>query len=216
MLTVVLTVGLTGGIGAGKSVVASRLAGHGAVVVDADRLAREVVQPGTPGLRAVVAAFGEQVLRRDGALDRDRLGALVFADDAARSRLNAIVHPLVGQLAATRTAVAPPNAVVVHDVPLLVENGLAGAYDVVVVVDAPVEVQLDRLTRDRGMTEAAARARIGAQASREQRRAAADVLIDNSGTLADLTAAVDRLWAGLVERASKRSAPEGHRSPSGG
>ena len=189
----VLRVGLTGGIGSGKSEVARLLAARGAVVIDSDALAREVVAPGTPGLAAVAAAFGD-VLRPDGSLDRERLAALVFADPAARERLNAIVHPLVAAAAAERVATAPPEAVVVHDVPLLVEAGLAGTFDVVVVVDAPPEVRLERLTARRGMTRGDAEARMRAQASRAERLRVADHVITNDGTLGHLAEQVDALW----------------------
>lgn len=189
-----IQVGLTGGIGAGKSTVARLLAARGARVVDADRLAREAVAPGSPGLAEVVAAFGPTVLAPDGTLDRARLAATVFADPRARRRLDAIVHPRVGAATAQLLASLPPDAVVVHDVPLLVENDLAGRYDLVVVVDAPVEVQEARLVEQRGMAPADARARIAAQASREQRRRVADVVLDNTGSLADLADQVDRLW----------------------
>lgn len=195
-----LRIGLTGGIGAGKSAVAHRLAEHGAIVVDSDRIAREVVEPGTPGLAAVVAEFGAEVLRADGSLDRDRLGALVFGDDAARSRLNAIVHPLVGRRAAELAAAAAEGAVLVHDIPLLVENNLAAGFDLVLVVEAPVELRVVRLVRDRGMTEEAARARIAAQASDAERRAVADVLLHNDGTLAELREQVDKVWAEIEAR----------------
>lgn len=193
-----LRVGLTGGIGSGKSEVARLLASHGAVVVDSDRLAREVVAPGTPGLAAVVDAFGEEFLDDGGALARDRLAALVFADAAARERLNAIVHPLVAAAAAERLAGVPEDAVVVQDVPLLVEAGLAPAFDVVVVVDVPREVQLDRLVRQRGMSPADAEARIAAQATREERLAVADHVIPNDGTLAELAQRVSSLWVMLT------------------
>jgi dephospho-CoA kinase len=189
---------LTGGIGSGKSEVSRRLAARGAVLVDADAVAREVVAPGTPGLAAVVAEFGEKVLLPDGSLDRDRLGSIVFADDERRQALNAIVHPLVGSRMSELVQDAPDEAIVVYDVPLLTENGLASQYDVVVVVDAPVEVQLRRLTARRGMTEEAARARIAAQATRERRRAVADRVIDNSGSLEALDAQVAELWAELT------------------
>ncbi len=197
----VLKVGLTGGIGAGKSEVSSLLRERGALVVDADVIAREVVEPGTPGLEAIVAEFGEDVLRPDGTLDRERLGSIVFADRDRLAALNAIVHPLVGERMRELVDTAPPDAIVVYDVPLLVENGLAENYDVVVVVDAPVEVQLDRLTSRRGMSEEDARARIAAQASREERRAVATHVIDNSGSLDDLKAQVDALWEDLTRRA---------------
>lgn len=197
-----LRVGLTGGIGSGKSEVSRRLAALGAVLVDADAIAREVVEPGTPGLAAVVAAFGEGVLRADGTLDRPKLGAIVFADEAELKRLNAIVHPLVAERTKEIVETAPPDAIVVHDVPLLTENDLAAAYDLVVVVDAPVEEQVRRLTTVRGMTDEAARARIAAQATREQRRAIADRIIDNSGPIESLAAQVDALWAELTRRSA--------------
>ncbi|MUN39267.1 dephospho-CoA kinase [Actinomadura litoris] len=196
-----LNVGLTGGIGSGKSEVAALLAARGAVVIDADRLAREVVAPGTPGLAAVAAEFGDGVLLPSGELDRERLGSIVFADPDRLAALNAIVHPLVAELTRQRTEAAPASAVVVHDVPLLVENGLESRYDEVVVVDAPEEVRLDRLTSRRGMTEDAARARMASQATRERRRAVATRVIDNSGTLDDLASQVDALWKALTPRA---------------
>jgi dephospho-CoA kinase len=199
-------VGLTGGIGAGKSEVSRRLAGLGAVVIDADAVAREVVAPGTPGLAEITHVFGPSVIGPDGALDRGRLGEIVFSDGALREKLNAVVHPLVSERMLQIESSAPPGSVVVHDVPLLAENGLASRYDVVIVVDAPVEAQLDRLTRVRGMPAGQARARIGAQASREQRLAIADIVIDNSGSLADLDRQVDDLWAGLVNRQRQRRA----------
>lgn len=193
-----LRLGLTGGIGSGKSAVARRLRAHGAVVVDADVLARQVVEPGTPGLRAVVDAFGTEVLSDDGSLDRQRLGRVVFADPDARARLNAIVHPLVGAATAACFAAAAPDAVVVHDVPLLAENGLAPAYHLVVVVEAPPAVRVERLARDRGMRPADAQARIDAQATDAQRREVADVLLVNDGTPDALGAAVDAVWTGRV------------------
>ncbi|RZU25479.1 dephospho-CoA kinase [Streptomyces sp. BK239] len=196
-----LKVGLTGGIGAGKSEVSRLLVECGAVLIDADRIAREVVAPGTPGLAAIVETFGEGVLAADGSLDRPRLGSLVFADPDKLAALNAVVHPLVGARSAELEAAAPVDAVVVHDVPLLTENGLAPLYDVVVVVDAAPETQLDRLVRLRGMTEDDARARMAAQATREQRREIADVVIDNDVPLAELRARVKDVWAGLERRA---------------
>ncbi|HLV58605.1 MAG TPA: dephospho-CoA kinase [Natronosporangium sp.] len=189
-----LRVGLTGGIGAGKSEVARRLAGHGAVVIDADRVAREVVAPGTDGLARVVAEFGPQVLAPDGSLDRAALASVVFGDDERRRRLEAIVHPRVRARTAELVAAAPPDAIVVNDVPLLVEAGLAATYHLVVVVEATEATRIARLVGSRGMTEEQARARIAAQASDEVRRAAADVLLTNDGPLADLYARVDRLW----------------------
>ncbi|MQA76911.1 MAG: dephospho-CoA kinase [Streptosporangiales bacterium] len=193
-----LRVGLTGGIGSGKSEVTARLAARGAVVVDADVLAREVVAVGTDGLAEVVEAFGADVLAGDGSLDRPRLGRLVFGDPDARRRLEGIVHPRVRARRAEIVAAAPADAVVVEDVPLLVEGGLHRDYDLVVVVDAPDDVRLDRLVRLRGMTEEDARARIEAQASRDERLAVADVVVDNGGDLADLDPQVDALWARLT------------------
>jgi dephospho-CoA kinase len=195
----VLRIGLTGGIGSGKSTVAGLLAAHGAVVIDADRIAREVVEPGTPGLAAVVAAFGSGVLADDGSLDRPALAAVVFADPAARNRLDGIVHPLVRSRATEQTAAAPPDAVVVHDVPLLAETGQGSSYDLVLVVEADLETRVARLVQ-RGLPEDDARARIAVQASDEQRRAIADVVLDNSGSPADLEAQVDRFWAERVIR----------------
>lgn len=189
-----LRVGLTGGIGAGKSTVAGMLADHGALVVDADVLAREVVAPGTPGLAAVVSEFGPQVLAEDGGLDRARLGRLVFADPAARERLNAIVHPLVAQRFAELVDAAPPDAVVVHDVPLLVENGLADRYDLVVVVEAPADQRVGRLAESRRMGEDEARSRMAAQADDDQRRAVAGVVLVNDGDRDRLVRQVDALW----------------------
>jgi len=187
-------VGLTGGIGAGKSAVAQRLARHGAVIIDADALAREVVDRGTAGLAEVVAAFGDGVLDASGALDRPALGRIVFADPDARERLEAIVHPRVRARTAEIIAAAPEDAVIVNDVPLLVEAGLAGGYDLVIVVEAAESVRVGRLTADRGMAEADARARIGSQTTDEQRRAVADVLIVNDGTREELDVQVDALW----------------------
>ena len=179
-------VGLTGGVASGKSTVSAILRDLGAVVIDADVLAREVVAPGTPGLAAVVDEFGAGVLGPDGGLDRARLGEVVFADPGRRASLEAIIHPLVRARAAELEAAAPAGALVVHDIPLLVETGQAGDFDAVVVVDVPEEVQVDRAVRERGWTPDEARARIAAQATRAQRRAAATHLIDNSGTTEDL------------------------------
>ena len=190
-------IGLTGGIGSGKSTVAALLAERGARVVDADRIAREVVEPGTPGLEAVVAEFGDDVLTADGSLDRPALAALVFGDPAARARLDAVVHPLVRARAAELVRAAPPDAVVVQDVPLLVETGQAGSYDLVLVVEADLDTRVRRLV-GRGLAEVDARARIAAQASDEQRRAVADVVLDNSGSVEDLEAQVERFWAERV------------------
>ncbi|MFB8027631.1 dephospho-CoA kinase [Streptomyces sp. NPDC056465] len=197
-----LKVGLTGGIGAGKSEVSRLLAQYGAVLIDADRIAREVVEPGTPGLTAVVEAFGPSILRPDGSLDRSALGAVVFADPERLATLNALVHPLVGARSAELERAAGDGAVVVHDVPLLTENGLAPLYDVVVVVDAAPATQLDRLVRLRGMTEADARARMAAQATREERLAVAGLVVDNDGPLEDLEPQVRALWSELTARAA--------------
>ena len=196
-----MRVGLTGGIGSGKSEVARRLAAHGAVLIDADVAARAVVAPGTPGLARIAAAFGEQVLAADGSLDRERVAAIVFSDPARLAELNGIVHPLVGEWMAAAEASAPPDAIVVHDVPLLAENHLAGQYDLVIVVDVPPDVQLTRLVAERGMAEQQARERMAAQATREQRLAIADMVIDNSGSLADLDKQVNEVWQELRSRA---------------
>ena len=196
-----LRVGLTGGIGAGKSEVSARLAAQGAVVIDADAIAREVVEPGTSGLAEVVEAFGPEVLLPDGTLDRPRLGEIVFADPELRGKLNAIVHPRVGARMAELEGKAGPGSIVVHDVPLIAESGRTDAYDLVVVVDAPRRVQIDRLVRRRGMTREQAKARMAAQASRERRLAIADIVIDNSGSLSELDRQVGDLWAELRRRA---------------
>ncbi|MFI7679014.1 dephospho-CoA kinase [Actinophytocola sp. NPDC049390] len=194
-----LRVGLTGGIGSGKSTVARRLAEHGAVVIDADRIAREVVEPGTDGLAEIRAAFGDDVIS-DGALDRARLARRVFTDEAARATLNGIVHPRIGARTAELMAAAPEDGIVVHDVPLLVENHLGPAYHLVLVVDAPEEERVHRVVRDRGMSEQDARARITAQATEEARRAAADVWLDNGGSPDEVLAVVDALWADRLVR----------------
>jgi dephospho-CoA kinase len=191
-------VALTGGVASGKSSVARTLEDLGAVVIDSDRLAREVVEPGTPGLAAVVRAFGEGVLDPQGRLDRAALGRVVFADDAARRRLEAILHPLIRSLSVGRESQAPPGALVVHDIPLLVETGQEGRFDAVLVVDAPVEVQVERMTRQRGWTREDAESRIAAQATREQRLAVATHVVENSGTLEDLRERVAEVFEELV------------------
>ncbi|WP_367040785.1 dephospho-CoA kinase [Streptomyces sp. Je 1-332] len=196
-----LKVGLTGGIGAGKSEVSRLLVTSGAVLIDADKIAREVVEPGTPGLAKVVEAFGREVLAPDGTLDRPRLGSIVFADPEKLAVLNSIVHPLVGARSAELEGAASEDAVVVHDVPLLAENGLAPLYDLVVVVDARPETQLDRLVRLRGMSEEDARARMAAQATRVKRLEIADIVIDNDGPLEGLEQRVAAVWADLTRRA---------------
>ncbi|MEU9352989.1 dephospho-CoA kinase [Streptomyces griseoloalbus] len=202
-----LTVGLTGGIGAGKSEVSRLLVECGAVLIDADRIAREVVAPGTPGLAAVVDAFGEEVLTPDGSLDRPGLGSVVFADPEKLAVLNSIVHPLVGARSRELEAAAAEDAVVIHDVPLLTENGLAPLYDLVIVVDARPETQLERLVGRRGMSEEDARARMAAQATREQRREIADIVVDNDVPLHELEQRVKEVWAELVRRARTPAKP---------
>lgn len=189
-----LRVGLTGGIGSGKSTVSARLAEHGAVVVDADRLARAVVEPGTPGLAAVVERFGPAVVTAEGALDRAALAAVVFSDDRARRDLEAITHPLIEARTAELFASAPADAVLVHDMPLLVEKRLGPAYHLVAVVGASEQTRVDRLRTHRGMSRADARARIGAQASDVQRRDAADAWLGNDGTREEVVELVDALW----------------------
>lgn len=193
-----LFVGLTGGIGSGKSSVAARLAELGAVVIDSDRLAREVVEPGTDGYAAVVARFGGEILTPDGAIDRAALAARIFNDPAARKDLEAIVHPRVRARTAEIAQSAPANAIVVNDVPLLVEAGLHPAYNLVLVVMASEETRIARLAASRGMAETEARSRIAAQATDEQRRAVADVLLDNDGTLEHLHHEVDRVWRDIL------------------
>lgn len=192
-------VGLTGGIGSGKSEVSRMLAERGAIVIDSDVLAREAVARGTDGLAAVVAEFGDSVLTPDGDLDRVALGQRVFADSAARERLEAIIHPRVRERSARIAARARPDAIVVHDIPLLVETGQQDAFDLLVVVDVPAEVQVERLRRQRGMSQDEARSRIAAQASRERRTGAADIVVDNTGSLADLDSRVDQVWKSLTQ-----------------
>ncbi|MBM9505587.1 dephospho-CoA kinase [Actinacidiphila acididurans] len=197
-----LNVGLTGGIGAGKSEVARLLVSFGAVLIDSDRISREVVAPGTEGLAAVVAEFGPGVLTSEGALDRPALGAIVFADQERLKALNAIVHPLVRRRSEELQRAAGADAIVVHDVPLLTENGLAPLYDLVVVVDVAPGTQVDRLVRQRGMTEEEAGARMAAQATREERLAVADLVIHNDGPLDALEPQVRAVWQTLTERAA--------------
>jgi dephospho-CoA kinase len=203
-------IGLTGGIASGKSVVAGRLAELGAVVIDADKLARAALEPGTPGLDEVVVAFGSSVLTADGALDRAAMARVVFADPAARARLNAIVHPIVRRLAAEReaaAAAADPGAVVVHDIPLLIETGQADTFHVLVVVHAPAVLRVERLVGTRGMGRDQAEARVAAQVSDDDRLAVADVVLDGTGSDSDLRGQVDDLWARLAaERAAETSA----------
>lgn len=193
-----LRVGLTGGIGSGKSSVSSLLRARGAVVIDADQLAREVVAPGSPGLAAVAEEFGPAAIAADGSLDRAALAAIVFSDPARRRALESITHPRIAALSAALIAAAPPGSVVVYDMPLLVEQGPSTmqGWDAIVVVDAPDDVRLSRLVA-RGMAAEDAGARMSAQVSREERLAAADFVVDNSGSLRDLEDQVDRLWAQL-------------------
>jgi dephospho-CoA kinase len=190
-------VGLTGGVASGKSTVAALLAELGAVVIDADLLAREVVEKGTPGLAAVVEAFGPEVLTADGHLDRPKMGAIVFNDPDKRRLLESIVHPLVFQRYAALEASAPEDGIVVHDIPLLVESGRAAEFDAVIVVDVPHQTQVERMLRDRGWTEEDALARIAAQASRGERRSVATYLIENTGTLEDLRQRVTEVFEEL-------------------
>ena len=188
-----MNVGLTGGLGSGKSTVAALLGEHGAVIIDADEVAREVVQAGTPGFAAVVARFGPGVVGPDGELDRAELARIVFADRGALDDLNAIVHPLVGARSAELAKAAPPGAVIVHDIPLLTENGLADRFDAVVVVEADREIRLARLA-ERGLARAEAEARMTAQANDEQRRTIADEIVRNDGDLDSLAREIDQLW----------------------
>ena len=192
-----MRVGLTGGIASGKSTVSAMLEELGAIIIDGDKLAREVVERGTPGLAAVVEAFGEEVLTPEGDLDRPALGTIVFGDEAKRRVLEGIVHPLVFERYAALEASAPEGALVVHDIPLLAESGRADTFDAVLVVDVPVETQVERLVRDRGMTREDAEARIAAQATREQRLAIATHVLDNTGTIEDLRARVHEVVAEL-------------------
>lgn len=205
---VVLRVGLTGGIASGKSEVSALLAEHGAVIIDADRLAQEVVERGTKGLAEIVTAFGPEVLDADGRLDRPAMGQRVFGDQSARRQLEAIIHPRVRARGAELEQSAADDAIVVQDIPLLVETGQAGDFDVVVVVDSPIELQLERLRQRQGMSVDQARARIASQVGRKDRLAAADHVISNTGSLDDLRAAVDALWPTLRERAASSDSEE--------
>jgi dephospho-CoA kinase len=207
-----MRVGLTGGVGSGKSTVSALLAEHGAVVIDADAIAREVVEPGTQGFEAVVAEFGAGIVGPDGGLDRPALAAVVFRDEDRRAALNAIVHPLVGQRTAELMAAAPAGAVVVFDIPLLVENDLAASFDVVVVVQATVETRLARLA-GRGMAETDARERMAVLATDEQRRAVADEVIVNDGSRDELRERVSALWERLAKHSpAPRGGLDGHES----
>lgn len=203
-----LRVGLTGGIGSGKSAVAERLAALGAVVLDGDKAARAVVEPGTPGLARIAETFGPEVVRADGTLDRAKLAGIVFSDEAARAKLNAITHPLIHEHIQAAEAAAVKeggqDTIVVHDIPLLAEGQRSAEFDAVVVVDVPAGLQVSRLAA-RGLPEDQARARMAAQATREQRLAIADIVIDNSGTLEALDRRVGEVWAGLLSRAKRKS-----------
>ncbi|MGP9032784.1 MULTISPECIES: dephospho-CoA kinase [Glutamicibacter] len=191
-------VGLTGGVASGKSAVAAKLASLGAVVIDADALARQVVEPGTPGLAAIKDTFGEGILLPDGSLDRPALGAIVFSDAAQRAKLNEIVHPLVREQAEALREAAAPGALVVEDIPLLVESGQADRFDAVIVVQAPHDERIRRMVQDRGWSRDDAEARMAAQATDEQRAAVADYLLDNSGSLEELEAQVASLYRQLA------------------
>jgi dephospho-CoA kinase len=193
-----MRVGLTGGIASGKSTVSEILAQLGAVIIDGDKLAREVVEPGTPGLAQVVEAFGPEILLPDGGMDRAKVGQIVFNDEAKRKVLEGIVHPLVFERYAALEESAPKDGVVVHDIPLLAESGRADTFDAVIVVETPAEVQIERMLRDRGWSRADAESRIAAQATPEQRRAIATYLIVNTGTREDLRARVEAVYAELV------------------
>jgi dephospho-CoA kinase len=205
----VLLVALTGGIASGKSVVAARLAEHGAVVVDADRIAREVVEPGTPGLARIAEEFGPGVIAPDGSLDRAALGAIIFTDHAKRVALNDITHPAIVELSHRRFAeagAADPDAIVVYDVPLLAEARGTSEFDVVVVVSAPEEMRIERMVSLRGMSRDEAEKRIRSQVPEEQRRALADILIESDGTLDETLAQADAVWEQLRQRAVGRPA----------
>ena len=193
-----MRVGLTGGVGSGKSTVSAMFEELGAVVIDADKLAREVVEKGTPGLAAVVDAFGPELLTPAGDLDRAAMGRIVFADEAKRRVLEEIVHPLVFERIVALEESATEDDLVVHDIPLLAESGRADTFDAVIVVDVPDELRIERMVRDRGWTRADAESRIGAQASREDRLAIATRVIDNSGTLDELRGRVAELYAELT------------------
>ena len=197
-----LRVALTGGIASGKSLVAAELAARGAVIIDADVLAREVVEPGTPALAAIIDKFGPQIMR-DGELDRSQLGAIVFADPDARRDLERIVHPAVRARAAELERAADPDAVVVHVIPLLVETGQQEDFDVVVTVDVDHETQIQRLIARNGFSRAEAAARVDAQADSEERRTAADVVVDNHGNLEDLREQIAALWDVLTSAATR-------------
>lgn len=203
-------IGLTGGIASGKSLVSTRLAEHGAIIVDADVLAREVVEPGTEGLAQIAEHFGPSVISADGSLNRPALGAIIFSDPEQREKLNAITHPAVWKRAREMFAAAPSNAVVVYDVPLLVEGakGRQLDFDLIVVVNASTETRLHRLMELRGMTREEAGHRLNSQASDTERLAVADVVIDNNGSVDEALEQVDALWAKASAAASAMSGAE--------
>ena len=194
-----MRVGLTGGIASGKSTVSAILAELGAVIIDGDKLAREVVEKGEPGLAQVVEAFGPEVLTSDGDLDRAKVGRIVFNDDAKRKVLEGIVHPLVFERYAALEASAPEDGIVIHDIPLLAETGRADTFEAVIVVETPAELQIERMIRDRGWTQEDAESRIAAQATPEQRRAIATYLIVNTGTREELRSRVEAVYAKLAQ-----------------
>ena len=193
-----MRVGLTGGVASGKSTVASMMKDLGAIVIDSDALAREVVEPGTEGLAAVVELFGPEILTEDGALDRPKLGSIVFNDEEKRRALEGILHPLIGARSAALADSAGPDDLVVHDIPLLAEAGIADTFDAVIVVDVPVELQIERMLGDRGWTREDAESRIAAQASREDRLAIATHVVENTGSLEDLRVRVGDVHAALT------------------
>lgn len=200
-------IALTGGIASGKSTIAQRLQAHGAVVIDADQLAREVVEPGSKALAAIIDAFGKRVLLPDGTLDRSTLGAVIFGDAAQRSTLNGIVHPAVQQLAAERIVAAhrsDPSAIVVYEIPLLVETDAQSQWDLVVVADSPADLRTKRLIEIRGLDEGAAARRVASQASDDERRKVGDVCIDTSATLEHTHEQVDALWRSLQDRSAPK------------
>jgi dephospho-CoA kinase len=196
-------IALTGGIASGKSMVAAELAARGAIIIDADVLAREVVEPGTPALAAIIDRFGEQVVT-EGRLDRPRLARLVFADPLARRDLERIVHPAVRVRAAELERAAGPDAIVVHVIPLLVETGQQGDFDLVVTVDVDHETQIQRLMARNEFTRAEAESRVAAQATREDRKIAADVVVDNTGSVTQLREQIDALWAELSSAVARQ------------
>lgn len=207
-----MRIGLTGGVASGKSTVSAILSELGAVVIDADLVAREVVAPGTAGLQAIEDTFGSELLAEDGQLDRAAMGVLVFGDEDARHELEAILHPLVRERSAALEREAAPGATIVHDIALLTETGQADSFDAVLVVDVPVETQIERMVKLRGMSEHDARARVAAQATREERRAIATYVVSNTGTLEDLRTRVTQVFAELSEGDVARATPDSDKS----